>query len=354
MNFLRTTIVGLASFVCVLAISGFIWLTTLTATLLQPGAVKGWLRESGVYSKLLSTLVTTNEQAAQGGLNSTEATKQALHNTFTPDYIQQQAETAIDSTYLWLEGKSDKAAFSIPVDEKRTTFINNFAAAIEPQVAALPVCSAASQVNANSVTCRPPQLTPQQFAQMIAAETVTRSEMLGKPLTEETIAAQQAGTSPTESQTLAQLPTSVQLINTLLLILPLAALLCFGIIALAATDRLIAFARLARRVWFGSLFTLIAAGVLLYLSANPQVLPNFSSTQTGGIVELFTPVLQRAVAAVAGQLALLSGISVAISGAFWILLSVLRKRREQARIHDSPPPSTPVSTPSTPPTAPKV
>ncbi len=333
MNFLRTTIVKVASFSCVLAVSSFIWLTTLNLTILNPEITKGWLRQSNVYSKIIPTFTksATEEQLPNNNLISAEHTQQALTNTFNPVYVQVQSEKALDSVYAWLDGKIKEPTFSIPINEKKDDFIKQLSIAIEPQVAALPICTTQPAMSARSIPCRPPITTSEEFAKLVVTESVNQNQLLDKPLTQEELGAIEpvSGTpeDPNEPP-INQLPTAVGLLRWLLIALPIIVLLCIGLLTVAAGDKLTAFMRLCRRIFLGSILTLLSAGILAYLSLNPHLIPGFNMAPTGGAAEIFAPALQLAINDIAGHLALLSGVTSIASGGGWLLFYLLLKRRQ--------------------------
>jgi len=346
MKVLRSLLIGFLSFACALAVSTLIWLVALQATVLQRDLVKGWLRESDVYSKVIATTINQAPDIPANTLITPDATQKALQNTFTPDYVQNQAEKIIDNAYDWMDGKLPQLQFSVPIDEKRTAFIEQLAATLEPQVAALPVCT--NRADAQAGTCRPPTQTPAQYAQTVATQAVAQSDVLARPITDQSLTtAPQNQSGPSELELLQKLPAITQTINWLVIALPIIAVLSAGLIALFAEDRLLALKRLGRRICMGSIFTLIAALVLLYFSGG-NTLPNIVSTASNPLAELLAPFFQKAIGALAQWLIGLSAIAIAISGGAWLACGLLVRKRQ----HSTLPPTTPPAPqpPHTPPT----
>ena len=158
MNILRNFLIGLMRFTCITALSGFIYLLTLQTTVMDRMVVKNWLNESGIYDgKLLTALLqtgdtqTTQPEAAAAITPSTDAIKTSLNATFTPEFTKTHIEQIIDSTYDWAEGKSPTLSFSVPIDEKRETFVQSLSRALEPQIAALPVCQSVAAAQEGAV-----------------------------------------------------------------------------------------------------------------------------------------------------------------------------------------------------------
>lgn len=339
MNPLRNIAVKTLIFFCALSLSALIWIITLQTTILNGGVVKGWLRDSGVYNHLVANVSEVPpEQEPIGSLISTTTVQQALVKTFPPAYVQQQTELTIDGIYNWLEGKTTQPEFSLPINDKRTTFIQELAMAIQPRLAELPLCDAA--LLASESPCQPPNMSAEEYATAVATEITNREELLAAPVTQETLATEQA---PEDLQTLSSLPTTVQWLQWLAIALPIVVIVCIGLITLVAELRLQAFATLAKRIFIGAAITLAGAGVLWYLSANVNTLPGLSGVQSG-VVELLTPVLQKIISGIAGQLALLSGLVVAVSGAAWITLVIVQHRRD-APYRSSAPKASPLPPP---------
>src|SRR3954470_20451181 len=138
MNILRKMLIGLAGFLCIAAISGFVSLLTLKTTIMDRDVVKDWFSESKIYDgKLISALAPAatgeDNQQLQAGISvSPDTVKTALNATFTPDFVRTQSENIITNAYDWAEGKVPEFTFSIPVDQKRDELIAQLAQAIEP------------------------------------------------------------------------------------------------------------------------------------------------------------------------------------------------------------------------------
>ena len=359
MNILRTLLIGLATFIYVTALSGEVYLLTLQTTVMDRAVVKGWLSDSKIYDgKLVSAFTQTataedqkgSDQAQSAIKASPEAVKTALSTTFTPNFIQTQSETVIDNAYDWVEGKTPTFAFSIPVDQKRDMLIQQLTKAMEPQIAALPVCQSAP--TADNV-CRPPQLTVEQFSSQLVNENLKGSDTFTKPITEKSSAkdSQQPTAQPPKSP-LTQLPTLYSLIHTLLIVFPVAILVSIGAIVLAAQrgQRLRTFTRLSRRIFFGMIFTFIIALIGLAIAhGNDFGISGMIGQQASEAAAILVPLVQLVVASIMSRLALLSGIVCVVSLSTWIGLHIWQKRLQQPETPQIVEPPQP-----TPPTLPQV
>jgi hypothetical protein len=335
MNILRALLIGLASLVYVVAISGFVYLLTLNTTIMDRTVVKSWLKESQIYDgQLISALVQTPPtDSQQGGTQSPtntisaspEAVKAALNTAFTPEFIQTQLEGVVDNAYNWIDGTSPKFTFSVPIDQKRDVIIAELAKSIEPQVAALPVCRS-TQIAQQSV-CRPANVSAQQLATELTTQSIDESGAFSAPLTNASFTkSAQASGQPASTSTLANLPTISKGIDTLLLVLPIIAIASIAIIIVATVrgQRLTAAARLARRIFFGMLFILVPALVIVWLAKdNDFGLANLLTTPSAA---LFIPLIKTIGVGILGKLALISGIVGGIAAIFWIGLSIWKRQ----------------------------
>lgn len=354
MNILRSLLIGLAGFVCIVAISGFVSLLALQSTIMDRVVVKDWLSASKIYDgRLISALVqdSVNESAQGGNPNpqletgisaSPEAIKTALNATFTPDFVQTQVEGVITNAYDWTEGKTPEFTFSIPIDQKRDTLIQQLAKAIEPQIATLPVCQSVKQTQQS--TCRPPNITIEQFANQLTTQSINDSPVFAAPITGESIAkdmqqdSQQPGTSP-----LDQLPAIRTGIDMLLIILPIAAAVSIAIVILASVRgrRLAAASRLSRRILFSVLLILIPAIVVIWIAKdNDFGLSNMFAAQIGDLV---IPLIKTIIVGMSTKLALLSGIVCIVSAMTWIGCTIWRRKLQAIEAARIPAPTSPVA-----------
>lgn len=364
MNILRMILVSLAGFVCTIAISGSICLLALHATILDRVVVKDWLTTSKVYDgRLLSALIQTpttggsygstptpQPQASAGISVPPEAIKAALTATFTPDFVQAQTEGVVNNAYDWMEGKTSEFKFSIPIDQKRSAFIQQLSKAIEPQITALPVCQASRRTQQS--TCRPPSVTTEQLSKQLATQSVDESGSFAAPITSESIA-KSSQNGPRQPNTLpfAQLPAVRAGIDTLLIILPIAAIVSITVVIVATPDgrRLAASSRLSRRIFFAMLLTLIPAVAVLWIAKDHDLgLSNVFAAQIGDVV---IPLIKTIIVGLSTKVALLSGIASVASVVSWIGLTIWRRKRqaiEAARVLDPIPIAQPVELPQQP------
>jgi hypothetical protein len=324
MNIYRRLLLFLLIFIGSSAISAAVWLATLQITILNREVVKTWLFHSGIYGSIFDSF-TQMPDTLGGNIVGSEAAKQALKSTLTPAYAQQQTEQAIDHIYDWLDGKTPTLAFTIPLNQQQGAFADHLRAAIEPSVAALPVCTPPMLPQPDKLACRPPTLNSSSLADKVAGQIAANQDFFNSPITAGNLAQQISGQGGGLAA-IKNLPTYRQWVTWLLWILPVTAVLCAIGLYPVATDRPGAYRRLARHIWVGSSISLLLGLTLLYLGTNQQSIPALQNIFTSSISHAFLPLAKQAAQGIGGQLALFSGIVVVIGLAVWIILTAHRKK----------------------------
>lgn len=353
MNFWRAILASLLSLVCTLAVSTYVTLQTLDATVLNRDEVKGWLDKSGVYQNLLTTVLNSNSTAQQeltttsGSAVTSDDVKSALDQTMNAGYIKQSTEKALDSTYDWLDGKSSTISFEINTTEKKDAFIANLSSILQPQLAQLPTCTSQAQFQTNNPPCLPPNTTPKQAADELATDAANQASVFRQPVTNNTVA--EASNNPnnsslTNNKGAQNLQSVVSNIKMWLLWLPIIALVSGGLMVLLSQHRLKAAKHLAGKLTWGLAIT-CAIGLVIATVGKTFTASNYVSgannTITSKIVE---PVIHQAAPAIGNRLALISGILGAVTLALWVTFRILWKKQERAKLL-APPEETPTAAP---------
>ena len=133
----------------------------------SPQAIKETLHQSGVYNLTLADVVP---KASEGeGAGNTEqasdipanqaAVQQALQNAFPPAELQTQVGSVLDSTYDWLNGRSQTLNFKLDLTDARQKFADSLAQYVQSRLATLPFCPANTPIDPNldpfTATCKP-------------------------------------------------------------------------------------------------------------------------------------------------------------------------------------------------------
>ena len=344
MNFWRAILASLLSLVCTVAVSTYVTLQTLESTVLNRDEVKSWLDKSGVYNNLLSTFTSANQTAQEelnmgGSVVSSDNLKAGLNQTFTPSYVQQATEKAIDGTYDWLDGTASTINFSIDTTTKKSDFITNLSSVLQPQLAALPRCTSLAQFDSTNPTCLPPGTTAKQAADELATDAANKASIFHEPVSNQTVA--QTSSSPnnslTDNQGAQQTRALVSNLKMWLLWLPIIAVVSGGLMVLLSQHKLKAGKHLAGKLTWGLGITFVV-GLLIANVGRTFAVSNYASGGTSSTVltNIVEPIIHQAAPAIGNRLALVSGILGAVTLAIWITLLVIKKRKEKAELLAAP------------------
>lgn len=333
MHILRRILIWLMGFLCATSVTLLVYLGTLQLTVLDRNVVKSWLVDGGIYkNNLIPSLIqagttTTTQKPDSAAITGQfqippDAFKLALERTFTPNYVQSQTEGVIDKYYDWMEGKVTQFSFSVIVTDKRDTFITELARASEPYVAKFPPCGPRL---ATDTMCRPANIDPGVYSQQIMTDNINKSDFFTRPLITnvdtESGKVNALGLPP-------QIPQFISLITPIMIGLVVLALLSAGILiwSSAILERPNTLKRLAKRIYFGQLFTFIIA--ILLIAAFQLGFFKFQSLlgeQPAIISKTISDVTKVIAISVTSALALLSGIICAIGLVIWIGILIWRR-----------------------------
>jgi hypothetical protein len=295
------------------ALSLWIFLATINATIANREVTKSWLASSGAYDNALGSALrvsTSNQQ--DGSLVTPDLLQTAFVQTFDGPFIQQSAHTVIDATYNWAEGTADAITFSLPVQEKAAAFRTNLAALVVPKLEALPKCATRLTVSdPNKITCLPHGIKPAEYASQLTQPS-NEGNFLNTPLTQEAFA---------QAPQLPWLPTAVQWLHTLIWALPVALLGMVILYVLASPDKLRGISRAARRLTIGAAISLIGGLFLWYTASAVDLSGSIDAgdpQQKAIVATLINPLARSVLPDVGRALSLYSGIVVAIAGSAWL------------------------------------
>ncbi len=346
MSLLRKFVIGLAGFMCLLALSLLIVIITMHVTIMDRVTVKRWLNDSHIYQTDFVALFTqqassdtpqTDELYVQsGGALSGQALVTALSHTLDAAFIQHQVENILDNVYDYSEGKQASFGFSIPLDQKRDTFIQELTKSLAVEVAKLPICT--DDLLANGTYCRPESVSVEQLASQAASQQVAQFGLFDKPLVSSSFIAdgRSTSTSPADA-VIASLPLTRSVVNILFIVLPIVTIVSLGAIALAAPrgSRLSVFLKLSKHLFWVMLFSLVIAVATSLIMANNNggliALLGGSSNQIAVMIE---PLVEIVTVDISNYTAIVTGIICLVCASAWAGLSFVRKR--QLRQHPEP------------------
>jgi ABC-type sugar transport system permease subunit len=290
----------------------------LHATVLNRTTTTGWLRDSGVYQKVLGMIQL--QDTGQSVITKTEL-QTALNNTFPPPYLQQETEVVINATYDWVEGKTPKISFSIPVDQKRAEFSANLATLLQARLATLPQCKTRINPDVNNPTCIPQGMSAADLSKQLT-QLDDGSDFLNKPLTADSFSGSFAAqnTLPT-----TWVPATVANIDWLLIALPIGIVVfAVGYIFLS-DDKLKGWGIISRRIFINGLLLTIV-GVLVWQMSGSFKLSNIlNMSEASAIID---PLFQKVVPALGSALAVMSAGVMVVGGVSWGTTLYLRHRNK--------------------------
>ncbi len=353
MHTFRLLLLWLLRILCVIAVSGTVYLVTISSTLLDRHDVKEWLGASGIYKDgVLISALFTQQPTTQAAPTTTvttsqdiitqDAIKKALVRTFPAPYLKQQFNTVVDTSYDWMEGKRTKFSFLVPIDTKRQTFINELVKEVEPTVAALPPCAPFSQA-----LCRPTTMTVPDFTRQLVTDSLASSDFLQTPITQTSFS---SATSSSELSMLSELPMLRQVVSLLLWILPvLFVVTLVGALLLAeAPNRFALCTKLSRTVFSSMALAVILSGALIIVQKVYGLPIEAAMPNVGALAPFVAGFTTALLLSFAWTLLYVALIPLLISLIGWISFSQLKKHRNPQAMpvtNDLPPsPHAPVTT----------
>ncbi len=171
---MRKAFIGLATPALAFLILASVILMSLNLAFHTPQKPKQWIQKSNIYSHAVNALidqVSKDTTSSNTGLSMSQPEVQtAFKKAVTPQFLQSTAESVIDGSYEWLQGKVAKPSYDIDLTPVKTAFADALEAEARNRLATLPVCSyynLPTTADPFSVTCNPPSaITNQQIAQL--------------------------------------------------------------------------------------------------------------------------------------------------------------------------------------------
>ena len=317
----RHFIIGICTFLFVMGLATLVYIGVLQQTVFNRHATKQWVADSGMYTNnVVPALIQAGGKTASGAnIGSTpgsfelsdEAVKTALDATFTSAFVQQEFESIIDKFYDWQQGKTASFDFSIPIDQKRDTFIAELSAAAEPQVAALPLCSARL---AAGTLCRPANIPPADFAAFIITDKVDRTNLFVAPITAKDATKDiPLLQSKLLTANLMRYATPTFIAATTIAIVALTVIVWLS----QAGTKIIAIATLGKRTFFSYTFTtILSVGIIVAISYGLFTLP-VTSGRLAVASATTSEFFKLAILSIASWSAILSGLVCLVAIIVW-------------------------------------
>lgn len=130
---------------------------TATQSLMDRGVVLGWLKEGKVYDNIAdaaaklaedsltkkddSQMIEGEAQEGRGQMPDAVTLIKAAKVALPPNVLQQNVENIINSSYDWLEGKTDTIVLNLDLDDEKKAFIDAIGNEAISRAASLPTCT---------------------------------------------------------------------------------------------------------------------------------------------------------------------------------------------------------------------
>lgn len=163
-------------------------LISVSETATNPENPKAWLNEGKVYKNAVEIGVgevikrardsaedETSVEEMTRGLADEQKINEIANNVFPPEWIKIQTENIIDSSYAFLEGKTENLSFSIDLTEVNQNAKQGLSALFIEKAQSLPKCSedtntAIEDINLLEADCFPPNIEIFQIETLIESE----------------------------------------------------------------------------------------------------------------------------------------------------------------------------------------
>lgn len=159
-----------------------------------PQPLEQALSSSGIYRISVQNTLQNQKDSNVSELPTQQpAIQAAIQQAFPPALLEQHANTIIDGTYAWVQGKTATPQFSVDLSQQKVSFADSVAAYVQQRSANLPRCLSlsstplAANIDPYNTTCRPVQVQPEAIAAQARLE-ILNSDFLKDPvLTADTI-----------------------------------------------------------------------------------------------------------------------------------------------------------------------
>ncbi len=251
MNRLRRGLVFILACLLLVSLLGLALATSAQINLTHPAKIESWLNQSHLYDHFVNSVIEQADKSDQndqsGSVSLTDAAVQkAAKSAFSPQLLQQNVNTFLESNYAWLAGKTATPDFKIDLTAAKKTFAEQVGDYVRIYTAGLPICDAAQiaalqthQPDPLAATCRPPNVTPEAAGAAVTQKLGSSGDFLSNPvITASTINPENHGQPPYYKK-LSKLPQAYQLATKLPLIFGLLTLLtALGAVYLSAGKRI--------------------------------------------------------------------------------------------------------------------
>lgn len=209
---------------------GLTW--SIYMVLRTPQPLERALSQSGIYGSIIQNTVDEKQQETPSTLPlERPEIKTALHQAFSPQLLETNANRAIEATYDWVQGRTDALTIRIDLTDARTTFAQSVRSYVVQRTNTLPICSIAelralgstNALDPYNATCRPAQVTAESAGDAAYQEVMTNQTFGNSVFTTDSI---KKSDGTTLSEQLKPVPEAYRWTLYIMYGSGLAALLC--------------------------------------------------------------------------------------------------------------------------------
>lgn len=218
-TFAQNSTVRLLSWFLAFSLLTTAWLASLYFTILQPTPTKEIIKDSGAYTSLSKTAITTVTNQKNEVISvplADPAIQNILGQVFTPDLLQKNVEQFIDNGYKWLNGETTTLPLTLDLAQSKQDFIAKTGDYVQNRLNSLPTCTTQTQIAANTdvfvSSCLPPGVDVAQQRATLEAQ-LSGNDKLPDVLGIDDAAEGQTQTTQTVLDATSQLPKSYQRIK---------------------------------------------------------------------------------------------------------------------------------------------
>lgn len=231
-----------------------------------PEYIKRSLGQSGLYERVVNDVLDQNQAAADQTKEGTlpldrEEVRQAANQAFNPQLLRRSTEPAIDGTYAWLEGQTDKPDFRVDLSAAKTDFANRIGSYIRERLADLPPCTLDNMPTTTdpfTINCRPPAINFETEIRRLTNQLATSPDYLADPvITPEDVTVRQDGKEVPFYQAADNLPDAFQWMRRAPFVL--------GLLTVLAAAAVIALSPLRRQGIKRVTVSLVVSGAVLLI-----------------------------------------------------------------------------------------
>lgn len=185
MHILKTVFTSIFALLLHITLPVVVLASVFTLLLAAPGPIKRSLAEAEVYQAFTETVAEelTGQAENDDSLAVPPAEiREAVDQAIATEPLQEQVEQALDATYDWLNGLTQRPEFTIDLSQSRENFANSVSAYAADRLESLPTCSSLSQleneVNPLTAECLPPRFDRQTAIEAYSQELLDSGEFL--------------------------------------------------------------------------------------------------------------------------------------------------------------------------------